>query len=141
MSLDRERLRAQLTRHEGLRLKPYLDSVGKLTIGVGRNLDDVGISQDEARYLLESDIDRVVKGLLARFPWVLDLDPVRQSVLVNMTFNLGLVGLAGFARTLQAIRERRFKEAAEHMLESRWSQQVGQRAVELANQMRSGAWA
>lgn len=141
MSLDRDRLAAQLRKHEGTRLLPYIDTVGKITIGVGRNLDDVGISNDEATYLLNSDIDRTVKGLLARFPWVLELDPVRQCVLVNMAFNMGVPGLAGFTQTLQAIREKRYKEAAEHMLQSKWSQQVGQRAVELANQMRTGLWA
>lgn len=138
---DRALLRAQLQRHEGLRLKPYLDPVGKMTIGYGRNLDDVGITRDEANYLLNGDIERVVKGLLTRFPWVEALDPVRQSVLINMAFNLGVKGLAAFERTLLAVQQDRFTDAAEGMLASKWASQVGGRAVELAEQMRTGLWA
>lgn len=137
---DRTLLRSQLMRHEGLRLKAYIDTVGKLTIGYGRNLEDVGITHDEAAYLLDGDIDRAVKGLVARLPWVFDLEAVRQSVLVNMAFNLGIEGLLTFTRTLQSVRERRFTEAAEQMLQSKWATQTGQRAVELAAQMRTGSW-
>lgn len=137
---DRMFLRAQLMRHEGLRLKPYLDTVGKMTIGYGRNLDDVGLARDEAAYLLDGDIDRAVKGLLARWPWVLEVDAVRQSVLVNMAFNLGLERLAGFKLTLQAIQQGRYSAAADHMLDSKWAGQVGIRAVELAAQMKTGQW-
>jgi lysozyme len=138
---DRARLQAQLMRHEGLRLKPYLDTVGKMTIGYGRNLDDVGITRDEASYMLNGDIDRTVKALLTHLPWMLDLDTVRQAVLCNMAFNLGVTGLLTFQRTLKAIQQDRFEDAAAHMLESKWAEQVGQRAVELAEQMRSGVWA
>jgi lysozyme len=138
---DRSQLRAQLTRHEGLRLKAYRDTVGKLTIGVGRNLDDVGITDHEAAYLLSGDIDRAVRGLFARYPaWFPKLDPVRQAVLVNMAFNLGLTGLAGFRRTLDCVARGQYGEASDAMLESKWADQVGQRAVELAAQMRTGAW-
>jgi lysozyme len=137
---DRLRLRSQLTRHEGLRLKPYLDSVGVLTIGVGRNLRDVGISEDEATYLLDNDLDRATIGVLNAFPWVLDLSDVRKAVLVNMCFNLGIGGLAGFVRTLESIEDGNYGLAAEQMLESKWARQVGARAIELSEQMRLGEW-
>jgi lysozyme len=138
---DRAKLRAQLVKHEALRLKPYFDTVGRLTIGVGRNLDADGITEDEAQYLLSGDIDRVVKGLFARYPtWFPALDSVRQAVLVNMGFNLGLAGLAGFTRMLDAVARGDYGGASEEMTKSRWASQVGQRAAELTVQMRTGAW-
>jgi lysozyme len=138
---DRYQLRAQLIRHEGLRLKAYRDTVGKLTIGIGRNLDDTGISQDEATYLLAGDISRAEQGLLSRYPeWYPALDPVRQSVLINMAFNLGLSSLAGFTHTLDCVARGQYGEASDSMLKSKWAGQVGQRAVELAAQMRTGEW-
>lgn len=138
---DRARLTAQLTRHEGLRLKPYRDTVGKLTVGIGRNLDDVGIFAHEATYLLSGDIDRAIRGLTARYPeWFPALDPVRQSVLVNMAFNMGLTTLASFRRTLDCVARGQYGEASDAMLQSKWAEQVGQRAVELAAQMRTGQW-
>lgn len=136
----RERLRAQLVRHEGLRLKPYLDTVGKLTIGIGRNLHDVGITVDEAHYLLSGDLEQVVTGLLSRYPWFSALDSVRQAVLVNMGFNLGLGGLASFTRTLAAVEHRQYGQAADFMMDSKWARQVGARAGELAAQMKTGKW-
>jgi len=139
---DRARLVDQLHRHESVRLKPYTDPAGKLTIGVGRNLDDVGITAAEADYLLQGDIDRAVRGLMARYPtWFPDLDPVRQAVLVNMAFNLGLTGLAAFTQTLASIASGDYGKAADAMLASKWAAQVGSRASELAAQMRLGAWA
>ena len=132
-------LRDQLVRHEGLRLKPYRDTVGKLTIGVGRNLDDVGIAQAEAFILMGTDVARVEAGLDARLPWWRGLDAVRRDVLVDMAFNMGVATLCGFASTLAAVREGRFAAAAEGMLRSAWAGQVKGRATTLAAMMRSGA--
>lgn len=66
--MNRDRLKAQLVIDEGLRLRPYRDSVGKLTIGCGRNLDDVGITAAEAMMLLDNDVSRVERELVARLP-------------------------------------------------------------------------
>jgi lysozyme len=138
---DRFQLRQQLVRHEGLRLKAYRDTVGKLTIGVGRNLDDVGVTSDESMYLLAGDISRAEHGLTSRYPeWFPLLDPVRQSVLINMAFNLGLSSLAGFTHTLDCVARGQYGEASDHMLASKWAAQVKGRAVELAAQMRTGEW-
>lgn len=138
---DRMKLAAQLQRHEALKLKPYVDTVGKLTIGIGRNLDDTGITEAEALYLLEGDIDRVTRGLVARYPtWFPELDPVRQAVLVNMGFNLGLGGLASFTKMLAAIAAKQYGQASDEMIVSKWAQQTGHRAGELAAQMRTGQW-
>ena len=82
-----ENLKLMLLRHEGLKLKPYQDTVGKVTVGVGRNLDDVGISREEAMFMLDNDIKKAKLGLAHMFPWYLSLDDVRQAVMVDMTFN------------------------------------------------------
>lgn len=137
--LDRERLRAQLVRHEGLKLKLYIDTVGKVTIGIGRNIEDVGITTDEAHYLLSNDIDQAIRGLTARYPWFVDLDPVRQAVLVNMAF-MGLGKLAGFVKMLAAVSHKQYGLASDEMIASKWAGQVGSRAGELAAQMRTGKW-
>lgn len=132
-------LKAQLRRHEGIRYKPYKDTVGKLTIGVGRNLDDKGISEQEAEYLLGNDIeDACVEA--TTIPGFSSLTPIRQCVLVNMTFNMGIYRVKKFKRMIAAIALGDWNEAAEEMLNSRWADQVGRRATELAAQMRTGKW-
>jgi lysozyme len=140
--MNRTLLKTQLVRHEGLRLKPYRCTAGKLTIGVGRNLDDKGISPKEAMLLLDNDIDETETWLLASLPWVKSLDDARQRVLVNMAFNLGVPGLLAFKRTLASVERGEFGLAAAQMLESKWARQVGddegQRAWELSQQMRLG---
>jgi lysozyme len=131
----------QLKRHEGLRLKPYQCTADKMTIGYGRNLDDVGISQAEAETLLTNDIARAETQLLKALPWVKQLTQTRREVLINMAFNLGIVGLLKFKNTLGHIRAGRYASAAQEMLKSRWALQVGKRANELAEQMRTGKYA
>ena len=131
-------LKEELIRDEGLRLKPYRDTVGKLTIGVGRNLDDVGITKDEAMHLLECDIRRVKDDLDHALSWWRGLDDVRQRVLVNMAFNLGITRLLGFKNTLAAIRAGNYVDAAKGMLDSKWAAQVGERATRLAAMMVEG---
>lgn len=129
-------IKDQLIEHEGLRLKPYKDSVGKLTIGVGRNLDDVGLTHTEAIYLLENDIGRVCYELDGALPWWRTLDLARQQVLIDMGFNMGVPTLLGFVRTLGYIESGMYEQAAEAMLQSKWAQQVGRRAIALAAMMR-----
>jgi len=136
MNLDA--LKAQLVRHEGLRLKVYNDSIGIPTIGVGRNLQDVGISGAEAMLMLENDITRVMVELDREMPWWRQLSEIRQLVLADMAFNLGLPRLKGFRNALEAMQERRWDDAAKEMLDSRWARQVGPRALRLAQMMREG---
>lgn len=136
MKLDA--IRAQLILHENMRLFPYKDSIGKLTIGVGRNLDDTGISAREALLLLDNDIDEAISAghaLLSNFD---ELDDVRQHVVIDMAFNLGRNRLKGFRKMLQALRNSNFKKAADEMVDSRWYKQVGTRAVRLERMMRTG---
>ena len=133
------RIKAQLVRHEGLRLKPYRCTAGKLTIGYGRNLDDCGISQTEAYVLLENDIQNCEKQLLDEIPEIYNcLDDVRKSVLLNMCFNLGIKGLLEFKNTLAFIAAGDWERAANGMLASKWAKQVGKRAIELSEMMRKG---
>lgn len=136
--MNDELLRAELVRDEGLRLKPYRCTAGKLSIGVGRNLDDVGISKDEALAMLDADIERTAGELDRRLPWWRHLDEVRQRVVLNMAFNIGVSGLLGFKRTLAAISAGKFEDAASEMLRSKWAEQVGERAQRLAAMMARG---
>lgn len=131
-------LQKQLVLHEGCRLKPYRCTGGKLTIGIGRNLDDAGISRDEAMLLLRNDMARAIGAVRTELPWVDKLDDVRQRVLVDMAFNLGIDGLLAFKNTLVAVASGDYDRAATEMLNSRWAGQVGERARRLARMMRTG---
>jgi len=123
----------QLIKHEGLRLKPYKCTSGKLTIGIGRNLEDNGITKEEALYLLYNDIDACVIDLYREIPLIKDLNGDKQEVLVNMCFNLGINRLLKFKKFLSALKSGDFKEARKEMLNSAWAFQVGNRALELAD--------
>lgn len=130
----------QLKRDEGLRLTPYKDSVGKTTIGYGRNLDDVGISTDEAVYMLQGDVRRAAEDVNQHLPWAKDLADARLGVLINMAFNMGIHGLMGFKNTLALIESGDFDQAADEILKSKWAEQTGARAHRLSLQLRSGEW-
>lgn len=132
-------LREQLERDEGLRLKPYRDSVGKLTIGYGRNLDDRGITRGEAALLLDHDITDAWNDVEAAFPWSRHLSEPRMGVLVNMAF-MGIGRLRGFVKMLAAMQRRDWKTAAAELLDSKYHQQVGLRAERLAEQLRTDRW-
>jgi lysozyme len=136
--IDHNRLIRQLRLHEGERLKPYRCTAGKLTIGVGRNLEDRGITAQESAYLLGNDITSTQAALLKALPWVGTLDDVRQRVLIDMAFNMGLGTLLTFRRTLAAVQAGQYQQAAAMMLESRWAGQVGQRAKRLSQMMATG---
>ena len=128
----------QLIRHEGKRNKPYRDTVGKLSIGIGRNLDDVGLRDDEIYILLENDIETAVNGIRKLVRGFDGLTENRKAVLVNMMFNMGYLTLSKFSNTLKAVEEGRYEDAAKEMENSKWYKQVKGRAVELVNLMRVG---
>lgn len=133
-----ETLIQQLIRHEGMRKFPYRCSAGKLTIGVGRNIEDRGISEHEAMYLLQNDIDECKREVSAVFPTAEKLDQARYNVILNMCFNIGISRLKGFQKMWDAIREGDYEQASIEMLDSKWAKQVGPRAKELAEIMRHG---
>jgi lysozyme len=128
-----------LIKHEGKRNSPYKDSVGKLTIGVGHNLDDKPISDAAVAQMLFDDISDARKDART-FPWFNDLDVVRQDVILNMVFNMGLSRFSGFKKMIAALEKQDFEMAATQMLDSNWSQQVGKRALELARMMVNGQY-
>ncbi len=146
-------IEAQLVRHEGEKLKPYRCPAGKWTIGVGRNLEDRGITTDElvkifresgiteeqSRTLLRNDINATIQQLNRHLSEVFNsLNDSRKAVLVDMAFNMGIGGLLKFKRMIQALGVRDYERAAIEMLDSRWARQVGRRANNLSEQMKRG---
>ena len=141
---------AQLKRHEGERLTAYLDTRGVLTVGVGHNCKTAPvpgvnapgdkISQETCDRLFLDDVHSHTAPLTDRLPWVKSLPAPRQAVFCNMAFNLGVSGLLKFKTTLALASAGHFGEASRQMLNSLWAKQVGRRAVELAEQLRTGKW-
>ena len=133
----------QLKVHEGTgpmkggRFFPYTDTIGKVTIGYGRNLTDRGLSADEVEMLLNHDMDEAAAAA-AEYPWFRTLDGIRQRVVVDMIFNLGAVGFSKFKATIAAIASGDYVLASDRMLKSKWAGQVGKRARTLARMMSTG---
>ena len=136
--MDIDKLIAQLKVHEGVRSKVYLDTEGIETIGVGRNLRDRGLSDDEIELMLANDIRDFQEEVERAFSWWSDLDDVRQRVVVDMAFNMGLGSLSKFVNTLAHIENGRYEEASVEMLDSKWARQVGDRANVLSDMMKTG---
>lgn len=136
--MDTAELIKELERDEAIRTRMYFDTEGFVTIGLGRNLSQRGITREEAYYLCNHDIDGVVVDLDQYLPWWRKLDEVRQRVLANMCYNLGIQRLLHFPRFLSAVQDRRFAEAAAEMKASKWDKQVGTRAARLEQMMQSG---
>ncbi|MFW6015042.1 MAG: glycoside hydrolase family protein [bacterium] len=130
-------LEEQLILHEGLRLKPYKCTAGKLTIGVGRNLEDKGLTVEESLYLLKNDIEEK-REQLKQFDWFNKLNFVRRKVIIDMAFNLGLDGLLKFKNMISAIKDGDYYRASKEMKDSLWYKQVGVRGKRLVKMMRSG---
>lgn len=125
--------------HEGFRGKPYQCSANKTTVGFGRNLDDVGISRDEAQMLMINDLNRSIKYLDDIFPSdKVELNDARQNALIDMMYNLGPSRFIGFKKMIAAIYDKDFDAASNEMLDSKWAKQVGRRAFRLARIMRTG---
>lgn len=130
-------LREQLKRHEGVVLKPYTDSVGKTTIGIGRNLSDNGITMAEAEYLMEHDI-KLAELYLSSYGYSNSLNDARRVALTNLMFNVGPNVFREFRRMNAALEHGNFTKASQEMLDSKWRRQVGRRADELAEMVRTG---
>lgn len=134
-----DKLIKQLKKHEGVELKPYKCTSNKLTIGIGRNLEDVGISENEAEYLLMNDLDTYMTAAKT-YDWYNGLNDARKAVIVNMLFNMGQTNFNKFLKMKQALDVGDHAEAAKQMLESKWAKQVKGRSEELAKQMETGKW-
>ncbi len=135
--MNHSRLRRQIRRHEGFRRHPYTDTTGHVSIGYGRNLDDVGISRMEAKTMLDNDVE-IAASSCRRFTWYADLKPIRQEAVLNMMFNLGWTKFNTFKKMIAALEVRDYNTAAREALDSLWAIQTGARARELAEQIRSG---
>lgn len=136
--MDLDALKRDLVQDEALRLKPYRDSKGILTIGIGHNLQAKGISPAIADAIYREDVDEVMHELDVHLPWWRELDPVRQRVLANLCFNMGIATLLDFKHTLLCMESGQFAAAAEGMRASLWHRQVGDRAVRLETMMETG---
>lgn len=139
-NIARIMLQQRLKAEEGFRPFPYLDSVGTLTVGYGRNLVSRGLTEEEALHLLDNDIYMAEDQIDSAMPWTRELDEVRKAILIDMCTNLGLRGLLKFKKTLQAVKEGRYQDAGVEMLDSLWAKQVGNRAAVLAKAMEGGEW-
>ena len=160
MKYDRDELVKMVALHEGIVLNVYQDHLGINTVGIGRNLDDRGITdgellfmnktiddvydngltEEEAYYLCMNDIAIVEKELLDSKPIVNQLSAVRQMVLVDMAFNMGVPRLRLFKNMWMAIEKVNYPLACEEMIDSRWASQVGNRAMKLSLAMKNGEW-
>jgi len=132
------KLRASIKKHEGLKLKPYRDSKNILSIGWGRNLEQVGISESEAEILLSNDIANATYDLYHFLPWVQGIDDVSKAVLIEMCFNMGIENLLGFREFLEAVKMGDREKASKCMLDSLWANQVHGRSNDLAFSMEKG---
>lgn len=132
--------------HEGVETHAYRDTVGKMTIGVGRNIDaddGLGLSMEEVEYLLGNDIERVEQELVGALPWTIDLlviDSPRFDALVDLCFNLGLPRFLNFIKALDACADEDWERAADEFMDSRWAKQVGNRAIEITEMIRTGEY-
>lgn len=158
MQYNRQALIDQLILHEGMVLEVYQDHLGIDTIGVGRNLEDRGITDGElafmnmlraeiyeqgitethARFLLSNDIDIVEEELRNAHECIERLDDVRIRILLDMAFNMGVPRLCKFKNMWAGIYDGDYVRASAEMLDSRWATQVGQRAIRLSEAMKTG---
>ena len=134
------KLRDQLIRDEGLRLEPYRDSEGLLTIGVGHCLDRKGISRKVADLMLDEDISDAQVTVRTKWPWVGQLSEARQAAFTNLVFNLGGGGLSTFKKFLAAAQAGDWVTASRELLNSKYAKQVGGRAQRVAQQLLGDTW-
>jgi len=132
-----DKIRAWIKKHEGYSAKPYRDTVGKLTIGWGHNLDDLGITVDEAEFILSNDIKRC-ETQLAKCTWYTSQPQNVKDALLNMCFNIGITRLLGFKRMIAALIVKDYTKASIEALDSKWATQVHGRAKDIALMIRQG---
>jgi len=134
------RLIETLRRHEGVKNTLYKCTSDKWTIGVGRNLEDVGLSEEEIDMLLLNDIVRTKELMDDYIPWHSDLDEIRQEALINFVFNVGIGTTMKFKNAMAALEEHDYDTAATEMLDSNWAKQVGSRAIEITQMIKTGEY-
>ena len=138
--MDMSKLINTLRRHEGVKNTLYKCTSDKWTIGVGRNLEDVGLSEEEIDMLLQNEITRTEELLDEYMDWWSNLDYVRQDAMINFVFNVGIGTAMKFKKAMTALEEGDYEIAADEMMDSNWSKQVGDRAVEVTEMIRTGEY-
>lgn len=153
--LDMAEMITRLKMHEGCSLKPYKCPAGKLTIGIGRNVEDNpltaeelrvvgdwkhGITREAAHYLCRNDIERCIADLKKNLKWFDGLDKERKYALIDLCFNMGIRTLLTFKKTLASIAGGNYRTAAEQLLQSKYASQVGKRAKRIAKLIETGRW-
>lgn len=127
-----------LSSDEGVRLKPYKDTKGILNIGIGRNLE-IGITLDEAYYLFNNDLNSIYNRL-EKYNWFNSLNDVRQYVLINIAFNVGVNGLLEFVNMINALKNKDYDKAAFEILNSEAAVELKNRYSNLSNIMKTGVF-
>ena len=138
-----KKLIEQLSIHEGVKKFAYKCPAGKITVGIGRNIDSdggLGLSDDEIIYLLRNDISRIDEELTNAFRFYKELDRVRKDAMINICFNLGLTRLRSFREALGRMEKKEYPEAAVEFLDSLWASQVGQRALDVTYMIQHGEY-
>ena len=137
---DETKLKNLIIRHEGFRTHIYLDSVGKLTIGVGHNLTDLGLTSSQVNLIFEDDLQRAIDDVESIFPGFKEFSEARRAALIDMIFNLGKTRFLEFKKMIEAIKNEDWRKASDEMLDSAWATQVPLRAAELARMVKFGTW-
>ena len=141
--MNNNKLIEMLKRHEGVETHAYKCSASKITVGVGRNIDPkggIGLTEDEIDYLLQNDIDRIISELDFQYEWFSDLNEARKAAMIDISFNLGQTRLRKFEKALTAMSQNNWDKAADEFMDSKWSNQVGNRAKELTAIIRIGKY-
>lgn len=137
-----DKLEKQLDDHEGRKKKVYRCSAGYLTIGVGRNLEDRGLSDDEITYLLKNDVKTEVDALTRNLTFFSSLNEARQDAFINLSFNMGIKRLLGFKKTIALAAQGKWSECADELLDSKWARSdvAPWRSLEISEQIRTGIY-
>ncbi len=138
-----DQLIKKIIEHEGKSRSAYQDSLGYWTIGIGRLCDkrmNAGLSEDEMAYLLNNDLNSSRKEL-SYYDWFNKLDAVRQGVLIELHFNLGIEKLLGFKQMIASVKSGYYLNASSQLLKSVWAKQVGEkRANDMASRLKNGIY-
>ncbi len=125
------KLRHLLIIHEGYAAHPYKDTMGHITIGIGRNLDSRGVLPTEIDMMCDNDMQYFYNHLSEKFPWFLKLNDARQIALIDMCF-MGLKKFCTFVKMIDYLNKEDYDSAAIEILDSNYARQVGKRAIDLA---------
>lgn len=126
--------------NEGYRQYAYQCTAGKNTIGIGFNLDDVGLSEAESMVILDMRLTKAERDLAAALPWFNDLNDARKGALKDMAYQMGVVGLFKFRKSLALMRDEEYELASREFLDSKWAKQTPKRAKKVSYMIATGCW-